>query len=148
MTYLLRFLMAFWRRTLRLFDYPLPPFPGLLRVLDALFPFKLVLTGLGAEVKGLVLAMGVEPGLFFIYLHAAYRVLYHKNLHQKVHYVFKIQKLGPALLTLLHYPLLMIFLLYSLFNACAALNVFPNSFHGHGRGCFLLLRIRPKGLKA
>src|SRR3990170_945320 len=84
MTYLLRFLMAFWRRTLRLFDYPLPPFPGLLRVLDALFPFKLVLTGLGAEVKGLVLAMGVEPGLFFIYLHAAYRVLYHKNLHQNV----------------------------------------------------------------
>jgi len=49
-------------------------------VLDALFLLELVLTGLGTEVKGLVLTMGVELGLFFIYLHAADRVLCHIDL--------------------------------------------------------------------
>src|SRR3989304_7498569 len=75
-----RFLVAFWRRTLWFFDYLLPPFLTRLRVLDALFLLELVPAGLGAEVKGLVLAMGVEPGLFFIHVHAAYRVLCHIDL--------------------------------------------------------------------
>lgn len=72
--------MTLWRSVLRLLQYFLPPLFSRLSVLDALFLLKMVLTGLGAEVIGLVLEAGAELGLFFIHFHAADWVLCHGSL--------------------------------------------------------------------
>ena len=69
--------MTLWRSVFRLFKNLLPPLLARLGVLDALFLLKTVLTGLGAEIKSLVLETGAELGILFIDFHAAYGVLCH-----------------------------------------------------------------------
>src|SRR3990172_4819716 len=70
-------LMTLGRLFLRLLQYLLPPFLSGLSVLYALFLLKTVLTGLGTEVKGLVLEARAELGIFLVDFHAAYGVLCH-----------------------------------------------------------------------
>ena len=69
--------MTLWRSVFRLFKNLLPPLLARLGVLDALFLLKTVLTGLGTEVKGLVLEARAELGIFLVDFHAAYGVLCH-----------------------------------------------------------------------
>jgi len=73
-------LMTLWGSVFRLLQYLLPPLFSGISVLDALFLLKMVLTGLGAEIKSLVLESGAELGFFFIDFHAAYRVFCHGSL--------------------------------------------------------------------